>query len=822
MARHGFDCVRRPAIALAALLMIAVGDAYGVAPAGTEIARPAAERFAMASSETPDFQRHVVPLLGRYGCNGRACHGSFQGRGGLRLSLFGFDFAADHKSLTAAGSNVGRRVDTAAPEQSLILRKPTLAMDHEGGERFVAESWPHHLLKNWIAAGGRGTGREQRLLRLEVEPKEVVFAKSGETCQLRAVARWEDGTAEDVTCLCRFQVNDDSVAATNLDGQIKASGKGDTHVIVFYDNEVAAIPVMQPVSDLRGERYPTVATPTRIDELVAGKLRTLGIVPSEQCTDAEFLRRASLDACGTLPTVSEVEQFLAVKSPEKRIRKIDELLARPAYAAWWANKLCDYTGNSPQRQSELGQKLAIQWYYWIHDRIRNNVPYDQLVAGIVTATGREQHETYVDYAQKLTNLVRDDRLLNYAERSSLPHFWTRQNVKTPEDKALAFAYSFLGVRLHCAQCHKHPFDRWSQGDFQRFASLFQRVKYGIPGDATNEYAQLLQGVGGTKKGPDGTAITPDLVANAKGEKVLPWRQLFVENRSGPPTQLSVLGGDAMSIAADEDPREKLMAWLRQEDNPYFARAFVNRVWSNYFHLGLIDPPDDASPANPPSNAELLDYLVGDFVSHDYDMRRLHREIMRSDAYQRSWRPNETNADDRRHYSRAVPRRLPAEVVYDAVAQATAADSRAEQVRSDLERRAVGHLSTFMTGTYAMNVFGKPDRTMNCDCERTTDATLLQAVFMQNDPLIRQRLDDSGWLAEASERLANVSAGDDRALAAEQAKLTREAYLRTVGRLPTTRDLDRARRHFADSSSTAEALHDLMWALLNSKEFLLNH
>jgi hypothetical protein len=819
---------------LVAALLVAMTCSWAFAsPAADGVLRPAADRFAEATDETPSFQRHVVPLLSRLGCNGRACHGSFQGQGGFRLSLFGYDFAADHASLTAAASDGApgeRRIDKGAPQQSLILKKPTLQVDHEGGERFKPGSWPHRLLQRWIAAGAQGTSSadERRLLRLDVEPNSIVFAATaGEQSvrPLRVVARWEDGSAEDVTCLCRYQANDDTVAAVDVDGRVTSVGKGDTHVIVFYDNEVTAVPVLRPVSDLTGDRYPEVPTPTRIDELVAVKLRTLGIVPAEICDDATFLRRASLDACGTLPTTAEVETFLASSAVDKRIKKIDELLARPAYAAWWANKLCDFTGNSPQRQSELGSKLAIQWYHWVHDRVRDNVPYDTLVAGMVTAGGRDGDESYREYAQAMTDLVTDERLAEYAGRRSLPHFWTRQNVKTPEEKGLAFAYSFLGIRLHCAQCHKHPFDRWSQDDFKRFAGLFERVKYGVPPDAADEYGKLAAAVGATLRGTEGATITPDVLARGQGGKTLPWRQLYIEKKSGPPTRLTVLGDEAISIAADEDPREKLMAWLRRRDNPYFARAFVNRVWANYFHVGLIDPPDDANPANPPSNAELSAWLTEDFIAGGYDMRRLHRTIMASDAYQRSWRPNETNAGDRRHYSRAVPRRLPAEVVYDAVAQVTASDERAEQVRGDLERRAIGHLSTLMAGTYAMNVFGKPERTTNCDCERTTDATLLQAVFMQNDPLVRQRLDDSGWLADANKRLGGAEGDSARVTSAavvERRRLVREAYLRTVGREPTAGDAARAEKYFSEASTGTEALYDLLWALLNSKEFLLNH
>jgi hypothetical protein len=782
------------------------------------ILKPAARRFAAATDETPDFQRHVVPLLGRFGCNGRACHGSFQGQGGFRLSLFGFDFAADHKSLTAASPRSREpRADRSQPEQSLLLRKPTSDDEHEGGMRFATDSWPYRLLERWIAAGARGTPSPERLLRLEVEPPQLTFAAEGQSRPLRVTARWSDGTAEDVTCLCRFQANDDSIASIDADGVVTVRGRGAAHVVVFYDNEVSAVAVETPISDLVGDKYPKLPEPTRIDELIGAKLRTLGIVPAEICTDAEFLRRASLDACGTLPTADEVERFLADTSPDKRLRKIDELLARPAYAAWWSNKLCDYTGNSPFGQSELGQKLSVQWYHWIYRRVLDDVPYDELVAGIVTAVGREDHEPYVEYSRSMTELAQAENLPRFAERRTMPHYWTRNALKTPEQKALAFAHSFLGVQLQCAECHKHPFDRWTQDDFREFAKLFERVKHGVPPDSAAEYRKIAAAIGANVKGNEGANVTPDLLASAGLSKPLPWRELFIETKNGPTVRLSALGEKLPPIAPTDDPRVRLMEWMRRPDNPYFARAWVNRVWANYFHVGLIDPPDDANPANPPSNAELLDYLARDFAENGFGMRRLHRTIMSSAAYQRSSRPNETNAGDRRHYARFVPRRLPAEVVYDAVTQAAASDERAEVVRTDLERRAIGHLSTLMAGTYAMNVFGKPERKTNCDCERDANVTLLQAIFMQNDPLVRQRLDESDWLTEAAAKLE--SAAD---AGAERNRVVRSAYLRTVGRPPTDDDLARIEKHFTEAASPAEALHDVLWALLNSKEFLLNH
>jgi hypothetical protein len=776
------------------------------APGWTEVGRPAGERFADPQTrEVPDFQRHVVPLLSRMGCNGRACHGSFQGQGGFRLSLFGHDFGQDHQALT-------RRVSQGTPADSLVLQKPTLQLSHRGGRRFDRESWPYQLLLRWIEGGARGLGTGQQLQRLEVSPAEMVLRRPGDSTPLRVVAHWVDGTQEDVTCLCRFQVHDEAIAEVDAGGRVSARGKGDTHVVAFYDSGVAAVPLLVPVTDRAGADYPQVATSTKIDELIVARLRKLGVVPSALCSDAEFLRRLSLDLTGTLPTPNEIEKFVADSSPRKRIRKIDELLDNPAHAAWWTNRLCDITGNSRFGQSEgrIGQQLAVQWYAWIYRRVRDNTPYDRLVEGIILASGRRDGQTYEDYAAEMSSYFRAKEPADFAARPTLPYYWTRQTVAKPEDRALSFAHSFLGLRLQCAQCHKHPHDQWTQDDFKQFTAFFAGVRYGVAPVSQEGYRRVAQAVGQRVPANQGIPITQELLALAEEGKTIPWRELHLE--TGRAGQLRLLGDEAR-LASGEDPRRLVMDWLRRRGNPYFARALVNRVWANYFHAGLVEPVDDLNRANPPSNPELLDYLARDFIEHGYDLKRLHRLITSSDAYQRSWKPNETNRLDRRNYSRAVPRRMPAEVVYDALAQATAADDALLTVRRNLERRAIGHLSTHLAGTYAMHVFGKPDRVAACDCERSNEPTLLQAVFLNNDPLLQERLQESGWLKQIA--LAPQDKLDTRSL-------IHQAYLRTVSRAPTKEELARARRHVDEAASPAEGLRDLLWALLNSKEFILNH
>ncbi len=760
---------------------------------GTDVQPSARVRFADRTvGPIPDFQKHVVPLLGRLGCNSGQCHGSFQGRGGFRLSLFGSEFERDLEALTSeASSEPQPRVLTDDPEESLVLLKPTLQVDHDGGDRFEIDSWEYHLLHKWIAGGARGTATPHRLSHLEVDPLEIVFGAHDDPVSLRATAVWADGSREDVTDLCRFQTNDDAVALVDNEGQVTSTGQGDTHVIAFYDNGVAAVPVIRPVTDSE-DVTPSLDGLSAIDRLVASKLAKLGITPSSPCSDAEFLRRVSIDLTGTLPTPVEIEAFLADPALDKRADKVDELLERPAYAAWWANKLCDFTGCSPSaltEVNEVGQALARQWYDWIYRRVADNTPYDELVEGIVLATGRAPNQSRAEYAEEFSSYVRREVPADFSERSTMPHYWTRESILEPEDKALAVAHSFLGIQLQCAQCHKHPFDQWTRDDFHEFADFFKDVHV----------------LGGGVEFPE--------FALARSGQTIGWPELVIAE--GEARTRSLLRSREVTLEPGDDPRAPLMRWMRDPSNPWFARAFVNRVWASAFHVGIVEPPDAITPANPPCNAELLDWLTTGFIDSGYNMKWLHRQILKSQTYQRSWHPNATNRDDRRNFSRAIPRRLPAEVVYDAVKQVTAATDRLETVRTDLRRRASGHLSMRMAGTYAMRVFGKPERAMNCDCERSAETTLLQAIFLQNDPLIRMRLDESGWIQEIADQ-------EQRNTTSQAETLIREAWLRTLGRPPEPFEIARAAEHLEEARSLADGITDLLWALINTKEFILNH
>jgi hypothetical protein len=781
------------------------------------------QRFADADvNETPDFQKHVVPLLGRLGCNGRACHGSFQGRGGLRLSLFGYDFRMDHEALISKSGSSGPRVNRKNAVESLVLQKPTMQMDHEGGTRFKPGSWQYHLLRNWIQAGATGTDSPDQLNELIVEPAEVVFLPRVDAVPLRVTAVWANGQREDVTALCRFRTNDDSIVTVDTDGVLSSAGSGDTHVIVFYDNGVASVPVMKPIGAAtkdsaivqRSEDTLPNTPMTEIDRLVGIKLQKMGIPVSPVCRDEDFLRRVSLDLTGTLPDPSEIRAFLQDTSADKRTRKVDELLQRPAYAAWWTNKLCDFTGCNPAQQAELGQETSVQWYMWIMRRVQENLPYDELVKGIVLAQGRSEGQSWSDYAQQTSDYFREESPVDFALRTTMPHYWTRRSMQKPEEAAQAFAHNFLGIRLQCAQCHKHPFAPWTQQDFQEFSRFFESVRYGVPGDSLPQYRELAQKVGLNVRDDSGSAVSTEVLRQAQRGRTIPWRELFVAERETP-VSVQLLRSQTVTLERSLDPREPIMKWMNEPQNSWFTRAFVNRVWAAYFHQGLIDPADDLNPANPPSNPALLSWLEQQFVQSGYDMKWLHRTIVTSQTYQRSAEPLPGNAMDRRNFSHMIPRRMPAEILYDSLKQSVASHEQLDEVRTDLSRRAIGHLSMRLAGTYAMQVFGKPDRVVNCDCERNNNPSLLQSIFLQNDPLVEQRLEESGWLQDlaALERTQQTPAPE---------QLIEEAWLRTVSRMPTPAETQRAKQHLDSAGSLTEGLRDVMWALVNTKEYILIH
>jgi Protein of unknown function (DUF1549)/Protein of unknown function (DUF1553) len=924
--------------ALYGVTVLAFSEQFaGAAEPTTPTRAPIYERFAVQagqapqSDEVPDFQRHITPLLGRLGCNGRACHGSFQGQGGFRLSLFGYDFKADHDALLETGA---ARVDLDKALESLILTKPVDADAHEGGKRFENEGWEYWVLRRWIESRATYDPKQiQKIQKLDVTPTEICFTDKDQSQPLKVVAHWEDGTSEDVTCLCRFQSNDSAIAAINDAGLVTSGERGDTHVVVSYDNAVVPIAVLQPLSPQVDEKYPPIPTPTNIDRLVVDKLRKLGIVAAEICTDEEFLRRVSLDVAGTLPTAKEVIAFTSDRDPEKRAKKIEELLNRPTYAAQWTTFLCDITGNNDDQLRNFfpqGVDPSSQWYRWIYERVERNTPYDEIVEGLVTATSRIPNESYRDYCVAMTEACQDKSGDKFADRPTMMHFWARNNFKTSEDRVIGFAYSFLGVRIQCAQCHKHPFDQWSKSDFDNFERLFNGVQANqnsLANDAKKEYDALIDELHLDKslKGNQLRKAVGEMMRDDAKGLTFPFPELVVSNspkakkkdkneKEPPVSKAKLLGADWVSLDT-KDVRGKLMDWLRAPENPYFSKAIVNRVWAAYFSVGIVNPPDDLNLANAPSNAPLLEYLADGFREHKYDFKWLHREILNSDTYQRSWSTNETNEHDKRNFSHSLLRRISAEATHDSVRMALANDDLAEKASALLTSRALNHGGSSSQAprddmSYALSVFGRSIRESNCDCDRSSEPSLLQTVFLLNDRAVLSWLNDprESWVAsvaekyswpkptaqdrpgkpnaEAAGRIAEqfakadqqlskieerlgeakakgqnqlVSALEDRKqqmlkqkqkmenmnpaavkraesqgsaeaqadsplrMTEEQALwVTESAYLRSLSRKPNSSELSIAVNYLRSESNPTIATENLIWSLLNTKEFIINH
>jgi hypothetical protein len=938
------------ALAWVAVLFAAPVD-RAASTAVNDLATPSQRFGDLTKAQDPSYRRHVVPLLARTGCSARECHGSFQGRGGFQLSLFGSEWEQDYVQLTQKkGGEDEIRVNANEPEKSLILMKPTLQMKHKGKERFKKDSWQYNMLLKWIQGGTKNdSAATGELQRLEVTPSELVFSRPGESIQLRVLAHWNDGVVEDVTEITRFKTSDETVANVADTGLVSCTGKGDTHVVASYDNGVVPIPVMLPVSQFAGSRFPATTASTKIDELVLAKLRKVGIVPSDVCTDAEFLRRASLDLTGTLPAPDEVKVFLADSSAGKRSAKIDELLKTPAYAAWWTTKFCDYTGNSPRAVNIGGNinrnngEVSRQWYDWLYKRVTDNTPYDKMVQDIVLSTSRSSpDQTYKDYSLESDSYFRSENPVNYATHPTLAYFWQRRTAQSAEEKALSFSHTFLGVRLECAQCHKHPFDRWTKTDFKQFTAFFGPIANGQrPADKTQlvsyqtineeikakvtaafktQYpdeaddammmdarpekkkakAEAVKGevakaandskeqagtdakiskesadakapkdskeaVAATAKNAKDakeTTVTPvkkkkELTADQKkrqfiqretqaeikrridANELVPWPEVFAnskglpmggKNKGGrfdPSITPKILGGEQQTFKSDSDPRSPLMDWLRSKSNPYFAKAIVNRVWATYFNRGIVDPPDDMNIANAPCNGELLNYLATGFIEHGYDMKWLHREILNSDTYQRSWRTNPTNALDSRNFSHAVVRQMPAEVILDALNMAVGPTAKLDTYKTEIDTRAIGPGGTSNytkrgggggPDGYFLTLFGKPTRETNCDCERSTDPTLLQTLFTRNDPTLLAKIE--GYGGKSSSFIAELRRDKNQSMDTDS--VISDVFLRTVSRPPTSEEITEAKADIAAAKTPVDGVRDLLWVMVNTREFKVNH
>ena len=708
------------------------------------------------------FSRDVVPALTRAGCNAGVCHGSFQGRGGLQLSLLGFDAGFDYEVLAKASR--GRRINVSAPERSLLLLKPTGAVPHGGGRRIAGDSEAAAILYEWIRDGTQPP-REDDLagLRLTVEPGELTLQMNRdggnaavpsptEGTALRVVASFADGSARDVTAWALYDVRDKTVADVSRSGVVAARRPGKTAVAVKYQGQVASISVSVPYTTGVDFEFPAR---NYIDQIVAGEWKKLGVAPSVRIDDSTFIRRVYIDLIGTLPTVDEVRKFVADTAPDKRSRMIDELLMRAEYVDYWSLRWGDLLR---AHRRYLGEKGLSSFNGWIRQSVRDNKPLDVMTRELLTAKG------------------------NLFTNGPVAYYFIDDKV---EDLAETTSQVFLGIRLQCTKCHHHPNEVWSQQDYYGLAAFFSSLEMKDSGPQGAKF-------GGPK------SVRPSVIENPnrKPQMAVAARVLAVEHKA------------SVQPAASNDRREQLAEWIAHRDNPYFARNFANRYWAALFRSGLVEPVDDLRATNPPSMPRLLDALASDLADHQFDPKHLLRTICNSQVYQLASEQDPQRDLDGMLLTHWVPFRLSAEVLLDAINQVIGTSENFPGLPQGT--RAIALPDPSVTSLF-LTTFGRPDRNNACDCSRSFSPSLSQALQLINSNAMANKLAaQTGRLPG----LLNAGRSDDEILD--------ELYLAALARHPKPDEQQSVRAFLATGSDRRVSWEDVFWAVLNSKEFLLNY
>lgn len=703
--------------------------------------------LAMAQDK-PTFLRDIAPIMNKAGCTSGPCHGSAKGKNGFKLSLRGYDAQYDYEALLYDLS--GRRFNRAEPGKSLMLAKPTMEVAHGGGLRFEKDSEYYKIIHRWIAAGVPfGDPKRDAVTALEVEPKEINMQKPGETTQVKVTARFADGQSRDVTRDATVESNTPTVAPVDAKSLVTGERTGEATLLVRYQGKFSTIPVTI-LNPKPGFVWKAEVQNNYIDQFIDEKLKRLKIQPAGLADDATFLRRASLDLTGQVPSPEQVKAFLADPTPTKlkRAKAIDKLISSRAYTDHWTVKWGDLLQNS---RKYIGDKGAFGFQEWIRDSIAANKPYDKLVRELLTSRGSSYDEPAANYYR----ITRD--------------------AKPTMEKTTQV---FLGVRMVCAQCHDHPFERWTQNQYYQMSAFFSAVGLRAGYEVGEEILFDQRADYEMKHPKDGRVVKPEfLIASAK----------------------------PMAIPEGAQRRDALADWLASKENPFFAKAIVNRVWSYFLGKGIIDPVDDIRASNPPVNAALLDALTKDFTDHNFDLQYLMRTIANSRTYQAAITTNEWNKDDAINFSRFIPRRLSAEQLMDAVNAASGAKAVFPEVPADMNASQFPDPHVGKEGF--LDVFGRPLRESACECERRTDFSLPQALNLVNGRTI------SDAVADPKGRVAKLvlSGKDDSAI-------VEELYLAALGRLPDKAEAERAAKYLAPGPRATRA-QDLLWALLNSKGFL---
>jgi len=708
-----------------------------------------------------DYRRDISPIFTKAGCNGGNCHGKSGGRGGFQLSLFGFDPRGDYDSIVKAGR--GRKLSPAAPESSLFLAKPAGQVPHGGGIRLTVGDIEHRRLVRWIATGAPWSDRATAevigsdtaspattLTHIEIAPPLRALGHN-ERQRLIVTAVYGDGSRRDVTRTTEFRSNDTAVAEVDSAGLVTTRERlGETAVTAIYQGQVGVCRILVPLVDPSAPK-PELIAANLVDEHVLSKLKQLGIPPSPAADDATFFRRASLQIAGDVPTVAELEAYASDASPDKRRRLVERLLASGAHADFFTQKWCDILRIKRRNERER-LPATIAFHRWFRNAWAVNRPYDRIVRGIVTATGSPTENPTAQWYHEVRALD------SYVDDT---------------------AQVFLGVRITCARCHNHPFENFTQDDYFGLAAFFARVE---------------------RQGGTGIAerkVNETIFVKGTGEVRHPVTNAVVAPHG--------LRGPALEIAPYEDPRHDLVDWMREPNNPYFARAFVNRMWGHFFGRGLVEPLDDLRVTNPASNEPLLDALAADFVNSGYDIRRLLTTLCTSNTYALSSDANQWNLADVQFNSRFYPQRLPAEVLLDAVDKVTGV--RSEFPGLPNTARAI-NLPDEGVDHPLLRLFGKPPRESACECERIAEPSLGQSLYLMNDPSFLGKLANGKGLA------AQLDSGKE----SDDAKI-RRLFLTVLSRQPTPTELNAARVHVEAEGKAKAPYRNLLWALMNTKEFL---
>lgn len=741
---------------------VANGKATITAKAGDKTATAEVTVSGMDQPFHWSFRNHVESVLSKQGCNAGACHGARAGQKGFRLTLFGFDVDADYTYLTRQA--IGRRIVPTDPGRSLILTKPTGLLPHKGGVRLDPSSLEYRVLAEWIAAGAPGPREDDpQIVKVEVLP-QYTTQSVGHSQQLVVLAHFSDGHVEDATRWAKYTSVSDTVTGVDERGKVTITGPGEGAIKVWYLNYSAMAFMTVPYPNtVPAETFAQLPRRNFLDDEVNAKLAALNLPPSPSADDATFLRRAYLDTIGTLPTIEEARTFLADDSPDKRDKLIDSLLSRPEFVDYWAFKWSDLLLLSGERLRPKGLET---YYAWIRQSVAENKPWDQFVREIVTASG----STHENGAANFYALHQD-----------------------PESMAETVSQAFLGLSVNCAKCHNHPLEKWTNDQYYGFANLFSRVR--------------AKGWGGDYRSGDGLRV---VYTDTQGELIQPSR-----GTAQPPRPLD---GAPVPFDATEDRRVPMAQWLTSPENPYFTRAIVNRVWANFFGVGLVEAVDDMRLTNPASNEKLLDAAAAYLVEQKYDLKQLMRAILQSAAYQRASTPLPENQTDERFYSRYYPKRLKAEVLLDAVSQVTAVPTEFHFLTADGKKgekapvTRAQQLRDVFTDSYFLKTFGQPDRLITCECERSGEPSMTQVLHMLNGDTVNQKLTAAGG---AAEKAAAEPSADE---------VLDDLFLAALSRLPADDERQRLSSEIsgAKPEEKRQVIEDLYWSVLSSREFMFNH